>query len=321
MFLYAMPTARLLIALFLAVTVVSASAQSRRRAQLTNPATTNTPVPVVAAPQARLLEGMVVRSSIMNQAVRYSIYLPPDYYTSNRRYPVVYLLHGYGDNETSWVQFGEADRTIDEGVRTGDIAPCIVVMPNGGTSYFINDFQQKVRYEDMFVQELIPHIDSTFRTRTQREFRAVSGLSMGGFGSLVLAMHHPNLFGACAALSAAAVTDEMLTAMPGELYNQMLAPVLSGPVAGNDRLTLTWKRNSPIILAQSAPVNELKKVRWYIDCGDDDALSEGNAMLHIALTKRQVSHEYRVRDGAHNWAYWRGSLPDVLRFFSTEFHR
>ncbi len=316
-----MPTARLLLCLLLAVMLRPASAQSRRRAQLTNPATTNTPVPVVAAPQARLLEGMVVRSSIMNQAVRYSIYLPPDYYTSNRRYPVVYLLHGYGDNETSWVQFGEADRTIDEGVRSGELAPCIVVMPNGGTSYFINDFRQQVRYEDMFVQELIPHIDSTFRTRTQREFRAISGLSMGGFGSLVLAMHHPNLFGSCAALSAAARTDEMIAAMPAERYNQTLGPVMSGPVNGNDRLTLTWKRNSPITLAQSAPVADLQKVRWYIDCGDDDALSEGNAVLHIALTKRQIPHEYRVRNGAHNWAYWRSSLPDVLRFFATEFHR
>ncbi|QJD77712.1 alpha/beta hydrolase [Spirosoma rhododendri] len=311
----------LLIVSFLLTSLLPASAQSRRRAQLTNPSTANTPVPVVAAPQARLLEGMLLRSSILNQAVRYSIYLPPDYYTSNRHYPVVYLLHGYGDNETSWVQFGEADRTVDDGVRAGQLPPAILVMPNGGTSFFINDYHNQVRYEDMFVQELIPHIDSTFRTRTQREFRAISGLSMGGFGSLVLAMHHPDLFGACAALSAAAVTDETLTAMPGELYNRMLAPILSGPVSGADRLTLTWKRNSPIILAQSAPVNDLKKVRWYIDCGDDDALSEGNANLHIALTKRQIPHEYRVRDGAHNWTYWRGSLPGVLQFFATEFHR
>lgn len=313
---------RLLLALCLLLTsLLSAPAQSRRRAQLTNPSTANTPVPVVAAPQARLLEGMLLRSSILNQAVRYSIYLPPDYYTSNRRYPVVYLLHGYGDNETSWVQFGEADHITDEGIRAGQLPPVILVMPNGATSYFINDYRNQVRYEDMFVQELIPHIDSTFRTRTQREFRAISGLSMGGFGSLVLAMHHPDLFGSCAALSAAARTDEMIVAMPADRYNQTLGPVMSGPVSGPDRLTLTWKRNSPIILAQSAPENDLKKVRWYIDCGDDDALSEGNANLHIALMKRQIPHEYRVRDGAHNWTYWRGSLPSVLQFFATEFHR
>ncbi|RZK28730.1 MAG: esterase family protein, partial [Hymenobacter sp.] len=107
---------RLLIFLLIGLMVQTVSAQSRRRAQLTAPQT-NGPVPVVAAPQARLLESMIMNSSLMNRAVKFSIYLPPDYYVSNRRYPVVYLLHGYGDNETSWVQFGEADRIADTGIK------------------------------------------------------------------------------------------------------------------------------------------------------------------------------------------------------------
>ncbi|MDB5242204.1 MAG: esterase, partial [Spirosoma sp.] len=253
----------LFLALFTSIALTS-SAQLRRRAQLSAPQTNNSPVPVVAAPQARLLESLRFNSSILNQAVKYSIYLPPDYYVSNRRYPVVYLLHGFGDDETGWVQLGEVDRIADDNIKTGDLPPMIIVMPNGGQTWYINDYQNKVRYEDMFVQELIPHIDSTFRTRSQREYRGIGGLSMGGFGSLTLAMHHPNLFASCAALSASARTDEMFAAIPDERYNSVFGPVFSGSVKGQDRLTVTWKRNSPITLAKSAPVHDLIKVRWYL---------------------------------------------------------
>ena len=298
----------------------TANAQSRRRAQLITPQN-NGPVPVVSAPQTRLLESMIVNSSLMNRAIKYSIYLPPDYYTSNRRYPVVYLLHGLGDNEGSWIQFGEVDRIADAGIRSGELPPMIIVMPDAGVTWYVNDYQNKVRYEDMFVQELIPHIDSTFRTRTQREFRALSGLSMGGFGSLMLAMHHPDLFGSCAALSAAVRTDETFAAIPEERYNTVYGPIFSGSVKGQERLTVTWKRNSPINLAKSAPEGDLTKVRWYLDCGDDDALTVGNAMLHLALLDRKIPHEYRVRDGAHTWSYWRTGLPDALKFIAVSFHR
>ena len=306
----------------LSVTLLSltASAQSRRRAQLSDSQSSG-PVPVVAAPQARLLESMTFNSSVMNQAVKFSIYLPPDYYLSNRRYPVVYLLHGLGDNETSWVQFGEADRIADEGIKSSELPPMIIVMPNAGVTWYVNDYQNKVRYEDMFVQELIPHIDSMFRTRTGREYRAVSGLSMGGFGSLTLAMHHPELFSACAALSAAVRTDETFAIIPDERYNAVYAPIFSGPVKGQERLTLAWKRNSPITLAHSAPESDLNRVRWYLDCGDDDALTVGNAMLHMALLERKIPHEYRARDGAHTWSYWRTGLPEALKFIGMSFHR
>lgn len=313
-----MPLRNLFLWALLTLVCFSAPAQSRRRAQLTD-SQPNGPVPVVSAPQARLLESLRMNSYLLNQSVKYSIYLPPDYYISNRRYPVVYLLHGYGDNETGWIQYGEADRIVDEKIKTGELPPMIIVMPDGGTSWYVNDYQNKVRYEDMFVQEMIPHIDSTFRTRPKREFRAVSGLSMGGLGALVLAMHHPDLFGSCAALSASARTDEMFAAMPDDRYNQLFAQVFSGPVKGDERLTVTWKRNSPITLARSAPSGELAKVRWYIDCGDDDALSAGNSMLHITLLDRKIAHEYRVRDGAHTWAYWRTGLPDALKFIAASF--
>lgn len=312
----ARPSFFLLCLLLLSLT---APAQSRRR-QLTEQQN-NAPVPVVPAPQARLLESITLGSSLLNRAVRYSIYLPPDYYVSNRRYPVVYLLHGYSDNETSWIQFGETDRIVDELIKSGELPPMIIVMPDAGVTWYMNDYQSMYRYEDMFVQELIPRIDSAYRTRTQREYRAVSGLSMGGHGSLLLAMHHPDLFGSCAALSAAVFTEETIANMPDDRYNDRFASLLSGPVKGEERLTAHWKRNSPLVLARSAPESDLKRVRWYIDCGDDDGLSAANAQLHIELLKRKIEHEYRVRDGAHTWAYWRTGLPEALKFIAKSFHR
>ncbi|MEZ0608575.1 alpha/beta hydrolase [Fibrella sp. WM1] len=310
---------RHLILLVLLGFVTVAHAQNRRRQTSSNLPTS--PMPVVMAPQPHLLERVSMSSSLLNRAVHYSIYLPPDYYVSNRRYPVVYLLHGYTDDETGWLQFGEADRLLDEGIKNGTLPPMIVVMPDAGVTWYMNDFQNKVRYEDMFVTEFIPHIDSSYRTRTKRDFRAVSGLSMGGHGSLLLAMHHPDLFGSCAALSAAVFTEESMKTMPDEQYNTIFAQLFSGAVKGDERITAHMKRNSPLTLASSAPESDLKKVRWYIDCGDDDFLSTANARLHIVLTDRKIPHEYRVRDGAHTWTYWRTGLPDALQFIGTSFHQ
>jgi enterochelin esterase-like enzyme len=306
--------------LFIVFLTIPALGQSRRKANNAAANLPQGPIPVVSDPQARLLESLRFNSSLMNQAVKYSVYLPPDYYTTNRRYPVVYLLHGYSDNETGWVQFGEADRIADEGIKSGEIPPMIIVMPDAGVNWYMNDYQAKTRYEDMFMQEFIPHIDSTLRTRTDRAYRAVSGLSMGGHGSLLYAMHRPDLFGTCAALSAAVFTDESITGMDTAGYNRRFAFLL-GPGVGQERLTNHWKRNSPLILAKSAPEGDLKRVRWWLDCGDDDFLTNANALLHIALNDRKISHEYRVRDGAHTWTYWRTGLPDALKFIGVSFRR
>ena len=82
-----------------------------------------------------------------------------------------------------------------------------------------------------------------------------------------------------------------------------------------------FSRHNAVSLINDMPVDDVKSVRWYIDCGDDDFLYEGNSLTHIAMKKKEIPHEYRVRDGAHNWTYWRESLPEVLRFVSEAFHQ
>jgi enterochelin esterase-like enzyme len=232
----AMRVHRFIFFLLISLLVMPAVGQSRRKTNNAVITLPQGPIPVVSDPQARLLESLRFNSSLLNRAMNYSVYLPPDYYTSTRRYPVVYLLHGLGDTETGWVQFGEANRIADEAIKSGEIPPMIIVMPDAAVTWYMNDYQAKNRYEDMFVQEFVPYIDSTLRTRTDRSFRAVAGLSMGGHGALLYAMHYPGLFGSCAAMSAAVRTDQDLITLDSTGYARRFNDVL-GPAKGEARIT------------------------------------------------------------------------------------
>lgn len=264
---------------------------------------------------------MSFESKIMDQAVAYSVYLPSDYADSDRSYPVVYLLHGYTDDETAWVQFGEVNFAVDRGIASGEIPPMIIVMPDGGLTFYINDYKNEALWEDMFIKEFMPRIESEYRIRRKKEFRGIAGLSMGGYGSAILAMRYPELFAASAPLSAAFYTDEELTAMEADQYEKRYGILYGEGLSGEERLTEHWQTYSVIRQAQTLPVDRLKSVRWRIDCGDDDFLYKGNATMHIILRDRGVPHEYRVRDGAHNWTYWRTGISDALKFIGQSFHR
>jgi S-formylglutathione hydrolase FrmB len=269
----------------------------------------------------KVSEGLTIQSTTLSKPVRYTIYLPADYESSHRFYPVVYLLHGYSDNDTGWLQFGEANRIADEGIASGAIPPMILVMPDGGVSFYINNFDGSVRYEDFFIKEFIPHIEGKYRIRAEKQYRGIAGLSMGGFGALVHAMRHPDLFAACVAFSAGVRTDEEVVEQPEQRWNQIYGPVYGSGLKGKDRLTEHLHSYSPLNLVREGSPERFKDVRFYIDCGDDDALSKGNCALHVALSDLKIGHEFRVRDGGHTWSYWRSGLPEGLKFIGTSFHR
>lgn len=265
-------------------------------------------------------EGLTLDSKMMGAKVRYTVYLPFDYETSNRLYPVVYLLHGYTDTDMAWIQFGEAHLIADEAIANREIPPMIIVMPDAGVSWYINDYDGSVRYEDFFFQEFAPYIESHYRIRAEKSYRGLAGLSMGGFGTLVYLMRHPDHFAAGAALSPAVNTTDQFIAMNEQAWGRWPAAIY-GPGSGVARITEHLLSYNPIRLAETIEVEKLKSVRIYLDCGDDDYLTIGNAMLHVALTQRQIPHEYRVRDGAHAWSYWRSGLLQALKFIGTSFHK
>ncbi len=246
---------------------------------------------------------------------KFSVYLPPDYETSNRSYPILYLLHGSGDDNTGWVQFGEVLNIADKEINAGNATPMIIVMPDGNTGQrgYFNNAKGDWRYEDFFFQELLPFVEKKYRAKGEKRFRAISGLSMGGGGTFMYALHHPEMFSSACPLSAYVgplTLDEAKNNIKKE-----------NPTIADSAIENYYNRHSALALIKNVADDQKKAVRWYIDCGDDDFLYEGNALAHIALKKKDIPHEYRVRDGGHTWTYWRASLPTVLEFVSQAFHQ
>jgi enterochelin esterase-like enzyme len=269
----------------------------------------------------KVIEQTIIKSAILNKNVTYTIYLPADYFTSERSYPVVYLLHGYTDDNTGWLQFGEINRYADKAIEDGTIPPMIIVMPDGDSSWYINSYDGKEKYEDFFIKEFIPSVEKKFRIKNEKRYRGIAGLSMGGYGTLIYAIKYPQLFAAAAPLSAAVFDDDAIANMPDNNYDRTYGQLFGRGLKGKERLNTAWYNNSILKMAATKPLEELNKVRYLIDCGDDDFLTKGNCLLHIALTEKKVPHEFRVRNGAHNWTYWRTGITDALAFIGQSFHQ
>lgn len=274
----------------------------------------------VSAQTGRVFDELTLDSKILKGDRKYAIYLPPGYETSQRRYPVLYLLHGSGDDQTGWVQFGEVDHIADKAINEGYATPMIIVMPdaNTGRRGYWNDIKGEWRYEDFFFQEFIPYIEKTYRIKGEKRYRAIAGLSMGGEGTYLYALHHPEMFSSACPLSAA--TGPMTVADTRASLTRFLQPAPGTP-PDSASIEAYFKTHSILYLVTNMPEDQKKAVRWYIDCGDDDFLTEGNCLVHIAMHKESIPHEFRVRDGGHTWPYWRSALPEVMKFVSDAFHQ
>jgi len=261
-------------------------------------------------------DDLSLESRILNMERKYAVYLPPDYDHSERSYPVLYLLHGAGDDQTGWVQFGEVLHIADEAIKQGTSTAMIIIMPDADTGRrgYFNDPKGDWNYEDFIFDELIPHVEKKFRIKSEKRYRAVAGLSMGGGGTFMYALHHPELFSSACPLSASAGPLSL------EDASRWLERRSDRQYSESEKQSY-FEKHSAVHLMKTMPEDQIKSVRWYIDCGDDDFLYEGNSLIHIEMKKRNIPHEYRVRDGAHNWTYWRESLPKVLEFVSMSFHQ
>jgi S-formylglutathione hydrolase FrmB len=274
---------------------------------------------IIGFSQGKVLTKQVLKSTILNRDVNYTVYLPEGYETNQRNYPVTYLLHGHGDSDDGWIQFGEINRLADAAINNGKIAPMIIVTPDGFKSFYMNAADGSMNYEDFFIKELIPHIEKTYKVKTDKRFRGIAGLSMGGYGSLLYALKYPNMFSAAAPLSAAIWTNEDYENMKEGMYNTYFGLSIGKNLKGKERLTANWQANSIFSIIDKKTTDELSAVKYWIDCGDDDFLTVGNAELHIALTNKNVPHEFRMKDGIHSWTYWRNGVIDALSFISDNF--
>ena len=269
----------------------------------------------LSAQTSKVFDNLSLPSKILNMERKYAIYLPPDYESSTRSYPVLYLLHGGGDDQTGWVQFGEVLNITDKAIAEGKATPMIIVMPDANTTRrgYANNATGTWLYEDFFFKELMPFVEKKYRIKADKRFRAIAGLSMGGDGSFTYALHHPELFSSACPLSAATGPLTMDVAKTNVKR--------ADSTATDNQIEAFYKRQSVLELVNNVPDSLKKAVRWYMDCGDDDFLYEGNSLVHIAMRKKEIPHEFRIRNGGHTWTYWRQALPEVLEFVSQAFHQ
>ncbi len=276
---------------------------------------------MIMAQTGMVMDNLSMNSKILDMERKYAIYLPPDYSISNRSYPVLYLLHGGGDDQTGWVQFGEVLHIADKAINEGRATPMVIIMPdaNTGRRGYYNDMTGEWRYEDFIFEEFIPHVESQYRIKGEKRYRAVAGLSMGGGGTFIYALHHPEMFSSACPLSAS--TGQTGPFSIEEVRAQYERRGMELDNVSDAQIEAYYQRYNVLPLIESMSADTVSMVRWYIDCGDDDFLYEGNSLVHIAMRQKEIPHEFRIRDGGHSWTYWRASLPEVLSFISDAFHQ
>jgi putative tributyrin esterase len=270
-----------------------------------------------ATAQAGRAECRSMSSKILGHAVAYCAVLPPSYDAEKaRRYPILYFLHGLGGNEQVLLNSGGIN-LVDDLWDRKDIGEFVIVTPAAGRSFYINSRDGKVRYEDFFLREFMPYVESHYRIRAERGARGISGVSMGGFGALHLALRHPELFGSVSAHSAALI-EKPSRANLAEAQQNGLARML-GEAFGIPFDAEYWERESPFAIVRAAP--KLAGMKIYFDCGteDDFGFNLGAQQFHDLLVARKIPHEFHLYPGGHNWDYVVEHFPASLEFHSKAF--
>ena len=261
-------------------------------------------------------ECATVSSAILGRSVDYCIAFPPGNDASTKRYPTLYFLHGLFEDEHSWLERG-GEQIWESLTAQGAIGNFIVVLPAGGRTFYVNSQDGHDRYEDFFIQELVPEIDRSYRTRAVASERGISGVSMGGYGALHLAMRHPDVFGSASAHSAA-LLPQFPDPLPTEGRWGFYARVLQGPF-GSPLNESYFDANNPLTLAEHP--ERFSHLSVYFDCGDHDryGFNEGAELLDHILSRKNFPHTFAIRAGGHGWDYLHEYMHFSLEFQSKVF--
>lgn len=278
--------------------------------------TTTSPAPESASPLASSeVRKLTFHSESLNRDMRLSVYLPKGY-SREERYPVLYLIHGYASNESSWMDDLEVPKTADRLAEEGKIRPLIVVAPEMDNSYGINSADTfRIdnpsdplstywgRYEDYLAKDVLQYVDGHFSTKADRSGRYIGGISMGGFISLRTAFLHPDLFSRVGGHSPALFTDDWSTTGGERGLKAFLYPTQERREA-----------RDPLLLA---PKLDLSGLTVYMDVGDEDDYKfyDGTAKMYDILKSKGVQAEYHLYPGKHNGEYWKPKLEEYLLFY------
>ncbi|MVM35354.1 esterase family protein [Spirosoma sp. HMF4905] len=252
--------------------------------------------------QAAKIDTVDTYSSSMKKTIK-AVVMTPDSYTLGSEFPVVYLLHGYSGNYSDWA------KKVPNLGQVVDAHQLIIVCADGnyGSWYFDSPADPSFKYETYVASELVPWIDSHYKTIKNRQARAITGLSMGGHGALYLAFRHQDVFGAAGSMSGG--VD--IRPFPN---NWDMAKRLGTYAQFPDR----WEQNTVINLLHLLTPGALSLI---IDCGTDDFFFRVNNNLHDKLLERNIAHDYITRPGAHNWNYWANSVTYQLLFMRQFFDK
>ena len=263
-------------------------------------------------------------SHILKRPVRYCVQLPAHYaepkdsHGQLARYPVLYFLHGLGDNEQTLFKTG--GWTLIEDLRERQkISNFLIVAPEGRTSFYINSVDGKDRYSDFFLQEFMPFIEKKYRVKPGRAGRAIGGISMGGFGALRMAFAYPRLFSSVSAQSPALILDSPQNINAAARSGSPVVRALTG-VFGNPIDVAHWQANNPFVLAKKNR-ELLRGLAIYFNCGqnDDYGFEKGAAALDKQLTEEHIRHEYHSYSGDHSLPYFLSHLGETMEFHSRAF--
>ena len=262
-----------------------------------------------------------VRSKVLKRKASYRLFLPPGYAaTTDRRYPVVVMLHGLFENEERWLSRGGA-QMFERAMTSGQVPHAIVAVPEGGKGLWVDGKQSTQhgtdhRWRTWVVDEFLPHLTSEYRIATDRSKRVLLGLSAGGYGALSIAFEKPGLFGAVAAHY-----PMLLATDPGKLdddakrlVNQVFLKDAFRHAYGDPFDAGHWRRLHPDTLGAALAKDSGLRVR--IEARKDDRFGwdRGAQRLHDVLRQTGITHEYHVRAGNHGWLGLREYLPETLRF-------
>jgi S-formylglutathione hydrolase FrmB len=266
----------------------------------------------VARAQGRA-ECATIKSVVLGRPVRYCAYLPASFDTDKtKQFPVLYYLHGLGDNEQSLLNTGGWD-LIEDMRRTGKVGDFVVLAPNGGHTFFMNSADGKIRYEDFLTKEFMPQMEKKYRVAGTRTKRGITGVSMGGFGALRLAFKYPQQFEAVSAQMPALIADippDLVGGGPGSPGSML------GDVFGNPIDVAFLQRNSVFYFAKSDPAIELKRIKVYFDVGnnDDYGFEQGAQKLHQLLDSRGIPNEFHIYPGRHDPQFAVRYFGEVVQF-------
>jgi len=231
--------------------------------------------------------------------VGFNIILPRGYGASTRQYPVLYLLHGYTDHYPAWVSYTR----LTDYARSYDL---IIVMPEGDNGFYTNSYTDRnLRWEDFIILDLIPYVDSHYRTVAARRGRAIAGLSMGGYGAMKIGLKYPQMFAAAASLSGALAVARGKHRPIKDPSMQKLLESVYGPPESPGRAA-----EDPFELIKKLKPEE--RPQLYISTGSEDFLLADNREFVRLLSELKVPYEYREFPGKHEWSVWDREIQVVL---------